>query len=53
MLHQGTGAIVNVTAKAASVLPNIIDTKATRILFLASDEGKVVHGASIPIYGSF
>jgi NAD(P)-dependent dehydrogenase (short-subunit alcohol dehydrogenase family) len=105
MLRQGTGAIVNVIAKAAldhpaglaaysaskaaalammgslaedlkgtgiranSVLPSIIDTEANRrampkadfatwpkpediakvILFLASDEAKAVHGASIPV----
>jgi NAD(P)-dependent dehydrogenase (short-subunit alcohol dehydrogenase family) len=105
MLRQGTGAIVNVIAKAAldhpaglaayaaskaaafammgslaedlkgtgiranSVLPSVIDTAANRrampnadfekwpkpediaivILFLASDEAKVVHGASIPV----
>ncbi len=109
MLRQGTGAIVNVAAKAAldhpaglaayaaskaaalamigslaedlkgtgiranSVLPSIIDTEANRrampkadfakwpkpediakvILFLASDEAKLIHGASIPVYGSF
>jgi NAD(P)-dependent dehydrogenase (short-subunit alcohol dehydrogenase family) len=108
MLPQGSGAIVNVLAKAAldhpaglaayaaskaaalammgslaedlrgtgiranSVLPSIIDTEANRrampsadyakwpkpediakvILFLAGDEAKVVHGASIPVYGS-
>jgi NAD(P)-dependent dehydrogenase (short-subunit alcohol dehydrogenase family) len=105
MLRQGTGAIVNVVAKAAldhpaglaaysaskaaalammgslaedlkgtgiranSILPSIIDTAGNRrampkadfakwpkpediakvILFLASDEAKVVHGASIPV----
>lgn len=108
MLRQGSGAIVNVVAKAAldhpgglaayaaskaaalammgslaadlkgtgiranSVLPGIIDTEANRrampaadftkwtkpediakvILFLAGDEAKVIHGASIPVYGS-
>ncbi len=107
MLRQGTGAIVNVVARAAldhpaglaayaaskaaalammgslaedlrgtgiranSILPSIIDTAANRrampkadfakwpkpediakvILFLAGDEAKVVHGASIPVYG--
>jgi NAD(P)-dependent dehydrogenase (short-subunit alcohol dehydrogenase family) len=108
MLRQGTGAIVNVAAKAGldppgglaayaaskaaaiamigslaedlkgtgvranSVLPSMIDTDANRrampnadfakwpepeeianvILFLASDEARVVHGASIPVYGN-
>lgn len=108
MLRRGSGAIVNVVAKAAidhpgglaayaaskaaalammgslaedlkgtgiranSILPSIIDTAANRrampksdfakwpkpediakvILFLAGDEAKVVHGASIPVYGS-
>jgi NAD(P)-dependent dehydrogenase (short-subunit alcohol dehydrogenase family) len=108
MLRQGTGAIVNVAAKAGldppaglaayaaskaaalamigslaedlkgtgvranSVLPSMIDTEANRqampnadfakwprpedianvILFLASDEARVVHGASIPVYGN-
>lgn len=105
MLRQGTGAVVNVLAKAAldhpaglaayaaskaaalammgslaedlkdtgiranSVLPSVIDTEANRrtmpkadfakwpkpediarvILFLSSDDAKVVHGASIPV----
>jgi NAD(P)-dependent dehydrogenase (short-subunit alcohol dehydrogenase family) len=105
MLRQGSGAIVNVIAKAAldhpaglaayaaskaaalammgslaedlkgtgvranSVLPSVIDTEGNRrampkadfakwpkpediakvILFLASDEAKVIHGASIPV----
>jgi NAD(P)-dependent dehydrogenase (short-subunit alcohol dehydrogenase family) len=107
MLKQGSGAIVNVAAKAAfdhaagaaayaaskaaalammdslaadvkgsgvrvnSILPSIIDTVANRkampgsdfakwpkpediarvILFLCSDEAKVVHGAALPVYG--
>jgi NAD(P)-dependent dehydrogenase (short-subunit alcohol dehydrogenase family) len=107
MLRHGSGAIVNIVAKAAldhpaglaayaaskaaalamlgslaedlkgtgiranSILPSIIDTEANRrampkadfakwpkpediakvILFLASDEARVVHGASIPVYG--
>lgn len=107
MLKQGSGAIVNVAAKAAvdhgggaaayaaskaaavammdslaadlkgtgvrvnSILPSIIDTEVNRkampgadfsvwpkpediarvILFLASDEARVIHGAAIPVYG--
>jgi NAD(P)-dependent dehydrogenase (short-subunit alcohol dehydrogenase family) len=107
MLKQGSGAVVNVAAKAAvdhgagasayaaskaaavalmdslaadvkgtgvrvnSVLPSIIDTAANRqampdapfatwpkpeeiarvILFLASDQARVVHGAAVPVYG--
>jgi NAD(P)-dependent dehydrogenase (short-subunit alcohol dehydrogenase family) len=107
MLKQGSGAIVNIAAKAAldhwaggsayaaskaaalalfdclaqdlkgtgvrvnSILPSIIDTEPNRkampnadfskwpkpeeiaqvILFLLSDEAKVVHGAAVPVYG--
>lgn len=107
MLKQGSGAVVNIAAKAAvdhgagasayaaskaaavalmdslagdvkgtgvrvnSVLPSIIDTAANRqampdasfatwpkpeeiarvILFLASDQARVVHGAAVPVYG--
>jgi NAD(P)-dependent dehydrogenase (short-subunit alcohol dehydrogenase family) len=108
MLKQGSGAIVNVAAKAAidhgggaaayaaskaaavamidslaedlkgtgvranSVLPSIIDTEANRkampgadfakwpkpeeiaqvIVFLCSDAAKVIHGASLPVFGN-
>ncbi len=108
MLKQGSGAIVNVAAKAAidhsagasayaaskaaavammdslaedlkgsgvranSVLPSIIDTEANRkamptadfakwpkaediarvILFLCSDDAKVIHGAAVPVFGN-
>jgi NAD(P)-dependent dehydrogenase (short-subunit alcohol dehydrogenase family) len=108
MRRQGSGAIVNVAARAAadhaagagayaaskaasvamidslaadllgsgvranSVLPSIIDTEANRrampqadfskwpkaddiarvILFLSSDDAKVVHGAAVPVYGA-
>jgi NAD(P)-dependent dehydrogenase (short-subunit alcohol dehydrogenase family) len=108
MLTQKSGAIVNVSAKAAfdhaagaaayaaskaaalamidclaadakgtgvrvnSILPSIIDTAANRkampdadyatwpkpeeiasvILFLCSDDAKVIHGAAIPVYGN-
>ena len=108
MLAQGSGAIVNVAAKAAidhgagaaaysaskaaavamvdslaedlkgtgirvnSILPSIIDTEANRkampkanfakwpkpediarvIVFLCSDDAKVIHGAAIPVFGN-
>ena len=108
MLERGSGAIVNVSSRAAvdhaagasayaaskaaavammdslaadlhgtgvranTVLPSIIDTEANRkampgadfskwprpeeiaavILFLSSDEAKLIHGASVPVYGS-
>jgi NAD(P)-dependent dehydrogenase (short-subunit alcohol dehydrogenase family) len=108
MLKQGSGAIVNVAAKAAidhgagasayaaskaaavammdslaedlkgsgvrvnSILPSIIDTEANRkampkadfakwptaediarvILFLCSDDAKVIHGAAVPVFGN-
>ncbi len=108
MLKQGSGAIVNVAAKAAvdhgagasayaaskaaavalmdslaadlkgtgirvnTILPSIIDTEPNRkampaadfatwpkpedlaavILFLCSNESRVIHGASIPVYGT-
>jgi NAD(P)-dependent dehydrogenase (short-subunit alcohol dehydrogenase family) len=108
MLKQGSGAIVNVAAKAAidhgagasayaaskaaavammdslaedlkgsgvrvnSILPSIIDTEANRkampkadfakwpkaediarvILFLCSDDSKVIHGAALPVFGN-
>jgi NAD(P)-dependent dehydrogenase (short-subunit alcohol dehydrogenase family) len=107
MLKRGSGALINVAAKAAfdhaagasayaaskaaavalmdslaadlkgtgvrvnSILPSIIDTEVNRsampgaafdkwpkpeeiaqvILFLASDQARVVHGASVPVYG--
>jgi NAD(P)-dependent dehydrogenase (short-subunit alcohol dehydrogenase family) len=107
MLKQGSGAIVNIAAKAAfdhaagaaayaaskaaavamldslaadlkgsgvivnSVLPSIIDTEANRkampnadfakwpkpqeiarvVLFLCSEDARVIHGAAIPVYG--
>jgi NAD(P)-dependent dehydrogenase (short-subunit alcohol dehydrogenase family) len=108
MLKQGSGAIVNVAAKAAidhgagasayaaskaaavammdsfaedlkgsgvrvnSILPSIIDTEANRkampkadfakwpkaediarvIVFLCSDDAKVIHGAAVPVFGN-
>ncbi len=108
MLKQGSGAIVNVAAKAAidhgagaaaysaskaaavammdslaedlkgtgvrvnSILPSIIDTEANRkampkanfakwpkpediarvIVFLCSDDAKVIHGAALPVFGN-
>jgi NAD(P)-dependent dehydrogenase (short-subunit alcohol dehydrogenase family) len=108
MLKQGSGAIVNVAAKAAidhgagasayaaskaaavamidslaedlkgsgvranSILPSIIDTEANRkampkadfakwpkaediarvIVFLCSDDSKVIHGAAVPVFGN-
>lgn len=108
MLKQGSGAIVNIAAKAAidhgggaagyaaskaaavammdslaadlkgtgirvnSVLPSIIDTEANRkampkadfakwpkpeaiarvIVFLCGDDGKVIHGAAVPVFGN-
>jgi len=107
MLKQGSGALINIAAKAAfdhaagasayaaskaaavalmdclaadvkgtgvrvnSILPSIIDTEVNRkampgapfdkwpkpeeiagvILFLASDQARLIHGASIPVYG--
>jgi NAD(P)-dependent dehydrogenase (short-subunit alcohol dehydrogenase family) len=107
MLRQGSGALINIAARAAvdhaagaaayaaskaaavalmdslaadvkgtgvrvnTILPSIIDTEVNRkampnanfaqwprleeiarvILFLASDEARVVHGASVPVYG--
>ncbi len=109
MIGQGSGAIVNIAAKAAfdhepglgayaaskaaavammdslaadlkgtgvrvnSILPSIIDTEANRkamphadfatwpkpdeiarvIIFLCSDDAKVIHGAAIPVYGNY
>jgi len=109
MAGQGSGAIVNIAAKAAfdhqpglgayaaskaaavammdslaadlkgtgvrvnSILPSIIDTEANRkamphanfdtwpkpeeiarvIVFLCSDNAKVIHGAAIPVYGNY
>ena len=108
MVSQGSGAIINVAAKAGlepapglaaysaskaaaiammeslaadlkgsgvranSILPNIIDTEANRrampkadfatwpkpeeiarvILFLCSDDARLIHGAAIPVYGN-